>query len=69
MIIESLLFHFRYPDGVHMQDLESALHFTFRMEVPRVSTIGGEKLMALKQLLTVLAKVIFWDDIFYFLYT
>ena len=49
----------RYPDGVHMQDLESALHYTFRMEIPRMTSIQGPALQALKDLIRILAKVRF----------
>ena len=41
-----------------MQDIESALHYTLGKEVPRVSSIEGEKFVALKEFLSVLAKVI-----------
>ncbi len=62
-----VIFIFRYPDGVHMQDLESALHYTLRNEVPRVSSIEGDKFVALKELLNVLAKVIAYNDLLWIL--
>ena len=49
----------RYPDGVHMQDLESALHYTLRMEIPRMISIKGDALQALKDLIRILAQVRF----------
>nr|KAG5712528.1 hypothetical protein BaRGS_011502 [Batillaria attramentaria] len=42
--------------GVHMQDLESALHYGLRQEVSICKTIEGEKLDALRNFITVLAK-------------
>ena len=42
---------------MHMQDLESSLHYTFRMEVPRLEQIQGPALTALKQFVSVLVKV------------
>ncbi|KAK7095394.1 hypothetical protein V1264_006806 [Littorina saxatilis] len=42
--------------GVHMQDLESALHYAFRQEVAICKTIDGPKLDALRNFVSALAK-------------
>lgn len=42
--------------GVHMQDLESALHYSLRQEVAICKTIGDEKLEDLRKFIRVLAK-------------
>lgn len=42
--------------GVHMQDLESALHYSLRQEVSICKTIDGEKLEVLRNFISVLAK-------------
>lgn len=44
--------------GVHMLDLESALHYSLRQEVAICKTIEGQKLDALRNFITTLAKVI-----------
>lgn len=41
---------------VHEQDLESSLHYSLRHEVAMFKTISGEKLLALKKYIDVLAK-------------
>lgn len=42
--------------GVHLQDLESALHYTFRQEIAICKTIDGPKLDALRNFISILAK-------------
>ncbi|KAL8606415.1 hypothetical protein ACOMHN_060320 [Nucella lapillus] len=42
--------------GVHLQDLESALHYTFRQEIAICKTIDGPKLDALRNFIAILAK-------------
>lgn len=42
--------------GVHMLDLESALHYAFRQEIAICKTIDGSKLNALHDFITSLAK-------------
>ncbi|XP_029473613.1 sulfhydryl oxidase 1 [Rhinatrema bivittatum] len=41
---------------VYMADLESAVHYTLRVEVSKFSTLEGERLTALRRYVTVLAK-------------
>ena len=43
--------------GVHMQDLESALHYALRQEIAICKTIQGPKLDALHTFVSILAKV------------
>ena len=43
--------------GVHMQDLESALHYALRQEVAICRTIEGSRLDALRTFVSALAKV------------
>jgi hypothetical protein len=40
-----------------MADLESALHYILRVEVGKFSVLEGQRLMALKKFVAVLAKV------------
>ncbi|XP_053380728.1 sulfhydryl oxidase 2-like isoform X2 [Mercenaria mercenaria] len=42
--------------AVYMKDLESTLHYSLRQEIAICRDIGGEKLKALKQFMSVLAK-------------
>lgn len=48
----------RLVDRVHLQDLENMLHYSFWREIPLQKNINGEKLMALRSFLSLLAKVI-----------
>ena len=48
---------FSYPDGVHSQDLESALTYSLRHEVAGRKVIEGDDLHALKAYVLVLSKV------------
>ncbi|XP_021516185.1 sulfhydryl oxidase 1 isoform X1 [Meriones unguiculatus] len=41
---------------IYMADLESALHYIFRVEVGKFSVLEGQRLVALKKLVAVLAK-------------
>jgi len=42
---------------LHEQDLESNLHYSLRHEVSMFASIGGSRLVALKQYVKSLAKV------------
>ena len=42
---------------LHEQDLESNLHYSLRHEVAMFASIGGSRLVALKQYIKALAKV------------
>ena len=42
---------------LHEQDLESNLHYSLRHEVSMFASIGGSRLVALKQYVEALAKV------------
>lgn len=46
-----------------MQDLESALHYSFRQEIAICKMIDGDKLDALKNFVTALAKVGYCDRV------
>ena len=50
-------FLFAYRTVVFMQDLESALSYSFRQEIAIHKSIEGESLQALKDLIKVLTKV------------
>lgn len=42
---------------IYMADLESALHYILRVEVGKFSVLEGQRLVALKKFVAVLAKV------------
>uniref|UniRef100_A0A8C0XFE4 Sulfhydryl oxidase n=1 Tax=Castor canadensis TaxID=51338 RepID=A0A8C0XFE4_CASCN len=44
------------PSKIYMADLESALHYILRVEVGKFSVLEGQRLMALKKFVAVLAK-------------
>ena len=44
---------------LHEQDLESNLHYSLRHEIAMFASIGGRRLVALKQYMKALAKVFF----------
>eukprot|EP00069_Balaena_mysticetus_P003347 bmy_16679T0 len=44
------------PSKIYMADLESALHYIFRVEVAKFAVLEGQRLVALKKFMSVLAQ-------------